>query len=150
MDKYKFFTLSSCVNSYSSRVFARPHLQLTLGSLASSGVINAVLDYTRFDEQVAASAGVACTRALQNITAYMNEQLDKPLTAQAVKMRFSLGAHARLPATDGDFYYFLGDAMALAIQVSRLDAWGASVHCSHWIIFHHHSIPPMRLDMILL
>ncbi len=83
-----------------------------------------MLDFTRFDEQVAASAGVACTRALQNITAYMNEQLNKPLTAQAIKMRFSLGAHAQLPATDGDFYYFLGDAMALAIQVWRLECLG--------------------------
>ncbi|KAG6397421.1 hypothetical protein SASPL_143588 [Salvia splendens] len=51
-----------------------PHL--TCGSLASSGVVLAVYNFTKFDEQVGESAGPECKAVLQEITSLVEQRLE--------------------------------------------------------------------------
>ncbi|MCO5572592.1 hypothetical protein L7F22_026348 [Adiantum nelumboides] len=90
-----------------------PHL--SCGSLASSGVVEAIFNYTAFDEQVATSAGPACSKVLMEITALVEEGLVQ--NATAVKSLFG----AEQLAIDGDFMYFLADAAAIAFQYGNPD-----------------------------
>ncbi|CAN6287748.1 unnamed protein product, partial [Urochloa humidicola] len=79
-----------------------PHL--TCGSLASSGVVQAVYNYTAFDKQVGESAGPECKAVLQEITKLVDEQLQSD--SHSVKALFS----AQTLKNDGDFLFFLADA----------------------------------------
>ncbi|KAJ7520146.1 hypothetical protein O6H91_20G068900 [Diphasiastrum complanatum] len=90
-----------------------PHL--TRGSVASSGVVKAVLKYTAFDEQVGESAGPDCKSALQEVSALV----EKSLSTNALAVKSLFGAE-RLE-NDGDFLYFLADAAAIAFQYGNPD-----------------------------
>ncbi|KAH7282850.1 hypothetical protein KP509_35G050000 [Ceratopteris richardii] len=90
-----------------------PHL--SRGSLASSGVVQAIFNFTAFDEQVSRSAGPACSDALMEITALVEKGLME--NATAVKSMFG----AEQLTIDGDFMYFLADAAAIAIQYGNPD-----------------------------
>ena len=50
-----------------------PHL--TCGSLASSGVVLAVYNFTEFDQQVGESAGPECKAVLQEVTQLVEQKL---------------------------------------------------------------------------
>ncbi|CAN6298816.1 unnamed protein product [Urochloa humidicola] len=91
-----------------------PHL--TCGSLASSGVVRAVYNYTAFDKQVGESAGPECKAVLQEITKLVDEQLQ--LDSHSVKALFS----AQALKNDGDFLFFLADAAATTFQYGDPDA----------------------------
>ncbi|KAG0579592.1 hypothetical protein KC19_4G109100 [Ceratodon purpureus] len=90
-----------------------PHL--VRGSLASSGVVLAVHNYTAFDEQVAASAGPACASALREVT----RRVDIELASNPVKIKSLFGAEQL--KNDGDFRYLLADAAAEAFQYGNPD-----------------------------
>ncbi|KAL6905188.1 hypothetical protein ACP4OV_002789 [Aristida adscensionis] len=90
-----------------------PHL--TCGSLASSGVVLAVYNYTDFDKQVGESAGPECKAALQETTKLVEERLLSD--SSSVKALFG----ARTLNND-DFLYFLADAAAEAFQYGHPDA----------------------------
>ncbi|KAK7809742.1 putative serine protease eda2, partial [Quercus suber] len=87
-----------------------PHL--TCGSLASSAVVLAVYNYTEFDKQ---SAGAECKAALQET----NELVEQRLATDAKAVKTLFGA-AELEI-DGDFFYFLADAAAIAFQYGNPD-----------------------------
>ncbi|KAF0928791.1 hypothetical protein E2562_010667 [Oryza meyeriana var. granulata] len=91
-----------------------PHL--TCGSLASSGVVLSVYNFTDFDKQVGESAGPECKAALQEITRLVDEQLR--LDSHSVKALFG----AETLKNDGDFLFFLADAAAIAFQYGNPDA----------------------------
>ncbi|KXG38194.1 probable serine protease EDA2 [Sorghum bicolor] len=91
-----------------------PHL--TCGSLASSGVVLAVYNYTDFDKQVGESAGPQCKAILQEITELVDEQLR--LDSHSVKTLFG----AQTLKNDGDFLFFLADAAAITFQYGNPDA----------------------------
>ncbi|KAK8270491.1 hypothetical protein V6Z12_D11G200400 [Gossypium hirsutum] len=63
-----------------------PHL--TCGSLASSGVVLAVYNYTDFDKQVGESAGPECKAVLQEIT----ELVDRSLESNRKELKKQFGA----------------------------------------------------------
>ncbi|CAK9205656.1 unnamed protein product [Sphagnum troendelagicum] len=90
-----------------------PHL--VDGSLASSGVVLAVYNYTAFDEQVAASAGPACASALREVT----RQVDRGLAHNATALKQLFGADQL--QNNGDFQYLLADAAAQAFQYGNPD-----------------------------
>eukprot|EP00249_Psilotum_nudum_P010141 c22358_g1_i2 orf=506-1972(-) len=90
-----------------------PHL--SHGSLASSGVVQAIFNYTAFDEQVARSAGPSCSKALREVNLLVEEGLAK--NATAVKSIFG----AEQLKIDGDFMYLLADAAAIAFQYGNPD-----------------------------
>ncbi|TXG59762.1 hypothetical protein EZV62_014335 [Acer yangbiense] len=90
-----------------------PHL--TCGSLASSAVVQAVYNFTEFDQQIGESAGTECKTALQETTALVEQRLQS--NGKALKTLF--GA-AELDI-DGDFLYFLADAAVIAFQYGNPD-----------------------------
>jgi len=87
-----------------------PHL--SAGSHSASGVVRAILNYTQFDEQVAAAAGEECADALRSVVAALEAGLP--------------GSKALLNATaltnDGDFFYLVADSMAESVQYAHRDA----------------------------
>eukprot|EP00252_Welwitschia_mirabilis_P017966 TRINITY_DN40099_c0_g1_i1.p1 TRINITY_DN40099_c0_g1~~TRINITY_DN40099_c0_g1_i1.p1 ORF type:complete len:490 (+),score=73.40 TRINITY_DN40099_c0_g1_i1:106-1575(+) len=89
-----------------------PHL--ACGSLASSGVVLAVYNFTDFDVQVGESAGPDCKKALEKVT----ELVDQGLSNNAKAMK-SLFVAEKL--NDGDFLYLLADAGAQAFQYGNPD-----------------------------
>ncbi|KAI0488311.1 hypothetical protein KFK09_028139 [Dendrobium nobile] len=90
-----------------------PHL--TCGSLASSAVVLAVYNFSKFDQQVGDSAGPECKSVLQEITKFVDQQL--PLDGVAVKDLFG----ASTVKDDVDFLYLLADAAAIAFQYGNPD-----------------------------
>ncbi|WJX88513.1 putative serine protease eda2 [Trifolium repens] len=90
-----------------------PHL--TCGSLASSGVILAIQDYTEFDQQVGESAGPECKAVLQETT----QLIETKLATNGKALRATFNA-TRL-VVDGDFLYYMADAAAVAIQYGNPD-----------------------------
>eukprot|EP01133_Synstelium_polycarpum_P004379 gene4379-5123_t len=86
-----------------------PHI--TSGSVASSGVVNAILDFTAFDEWVAYSAGDECAAALRLVTA---DAMTGMFGGEDQEIRELFQAET---LTDlGDFFYWLADSMAEGIQ----------------------------------
>ncbi|XP_057968049.1 probable serine protease EDA2 [Malania oleifera] len=90
-----------------------PHL--TCGSLASSGVVLAVYNFTEFDQQIGESAGTECKAALQEI----NQLVEHRLAVNGKALKTSFGA-AELD-NDADFLYFLADAAVTAFQYGNPD-----------------------------
>jgi len=85
-----------------------PHL--TVGSLASSGVVNAFVEYPQFDQQVAASVGDACAAALRNVTASIAAAMP------GIKADFQAAE-----LEDGDFWFMVADAGAEGVQYGHKD-----------------------------
>lgn len=59
--------------------FKYPHL--TVGSIASSAVVNAIEDFPDFDEQIYTSAhksGSYCSEAIAKLSDYVEQQLTGP------------------------------------------------------------------------
>jgi len=93
-----------------------PHL--TIGSIASSGVVNAILDFTAFDQQVATSAGPLCANLLRNITQLIQSLvLGGTENNQFVKALFN----ASILTEDGDFFFYIADKMAESVQYGFQD-----------------------------
>ncbi|MFS8034029.1 putative prolyl oligopeptidase [Helianthus anomalus] len=90
-----------------------PHL--TCGSLASSGVVNAILDFYQYDQQIGESTGPQCKAILQEVTQLAENQL----ASNGEALRNDFGANVL--NVDGDFMYFLADAAAVAIQYGNPD-----------------------------
>ena len=81
-----------------------PHL--VVGSIASSAVVEAVLDFPEFDEQVERSAGPDCAAALRNITALVEAAMP------AVEEEFGCPASMN----DGDFLFMIADSAVEGVQ----------------------------------
>ncbi|CAI9272301.1 unnamed protein product [Lactuca saligna] len=90
-----------------------PHL--TCGSLASSAVVNAVYNFTEFDQQVGESAGPECKAVLQEVTQLVEQKLAS--NSNALKTTFG----ATQLKIDGDFMYFLAEAASIAFQYGNPD-----------------------------
>ncbi|KAL1810185.1 hypothetical protein ACET3Z_027175 [Daucus carota] len=90
-----------------------PHL--TCGSLASSGVVLAIYNYTEFDQQIGESAGPECKSVLQEVTTLVDQRLASD--GNSLKKLFN-AAELKI---DGDFLYFLADAAAIAFQYGNPD-----------------------------
>ncbi|XP_023550535.1 probable serine protease EDA2 [Cucurbita pepo subsp. pepo] len=90
-----------------------PHL--TCGSLASSAVVLAVFNFTDFDQQIGESAGPACKAALQET----NQLVEQRFAINKEEVQALFGAEEM--EVDGDFFYFLADAAAMAFQYGNPD-----------------------------
>ncbi|CAN6287746.1 unnamed protein product [Urochloa humidicola] len=90
-----------------------PHL--TCGSLASSGVVLAVYNFTDFDKQVGESAGPECKSALQETTKLVEELLQSD--SRSVKALFG-----EQTLKNDDFLFFLADVAAITFQYGNPDA----------------------------
>lgn len=82
-----------------------------VASYSSSGVVNAVLDFTAFDAEVAEAAGKTCADILRATTAAMEADVG------AAKMAFGV---PDLPTND--FWYMTADSAAMAVQYGHKEA----------------------------
>jgi hypothetical protein len=101
----KWFVVGGSYPGAMSAWYRLKYPHLSVGALASSGVVNAFIEYPQFDEQVAASAGPNCTSALQAVTASIASKMP------GVKTQFNASQ-----LSDGDFWFFVADAGAEGIQ----------------------------------
>jgi hypothetical protein len=84
----------------------------TVGSLSSSGVVNALFSFPQFDEQVATSAGDECAAAVRATTTALEAAYDADSTA--TKALFHVAADGL--TWSADFWYMVADSAAMAVQ----------------------------------
>lgn len=85
---------------------------VTVAGLASSGVVNAILEYTAFDEAVAAALPESCAAVVRATTAAFDDAEKDPTTAKAARALFGSPETLSVP----DFAYLLADSAAMAVQ----------------------------------
>eukprot|EP00026_Physarum_polycephalum_P008650 Phypoly_transcript_08744.p1 GENE.Phypoly_transcript_08744~~Phypoly_transcript_08744.p1 ORF type:complete len:444 (+),score=66.79 Phypoly_transcript_08744:144-1475(+) len=110
---YSIITIGGSYSGALSAWFRLKYPQITVASVSSSGVVNAILDFTAFDEQVARSVGEECANAMRLVT----QQVEAAILAggdTSAQMKASFGAETLVD--DGDFFYFLADSMAEGVQ----------------------------------
>jgi len=92
-----------------------PHL--TIGAISSSGVVNAIVDFYQFDQQVSMSAGPSCTTQLQKITKLLENLLaQSPQVNNQTKSMFLAEGFS-----DGDFFWLVADIAAESVQYGYQD-----------------------------
>eukprot|EP01116_Phalansterium_solitarium_P011372 TRINITY_DN2702_c0_g1_i1.p1 TRINITY_DN2702_c0_g1~~TRINITY_DN2702_c0_g1_i1.p1 ORF type:complete len:504 (-),score=120.63 TRINITY_DN2702_c0_g1_i1:167-1585(-) len=108
------FTVGGSYSGALSAWFRVKYPHITVGSLASSGVVNAILDFPQFDEQVSLSVGPNCTQVLQLTTAQLEQAVlyGGDDSEAATKRLFQ----AQSVVDNGDFFYMMGDIMATSVQ----------------------------------
>jgi len=109
----KIFTIGGSYSGALSAWFRVKYPHVTTGSIASSGVVNAILDFTAFDEQVAQSAGQDCAAALRQVTSIVETAVSQGGSA-STQMKSQFKASSLVD--NGDFMFFLADSMAEGIQ----------------------------------
>ncbi|KAJ6231690.1 peptidase s28 family protein [Anaeramoeba flamelloides] len=93
-----------------------PHL--VKGSLASSGVVNPVLEFVNFDKQIATSSGTECAGVLRKTVQLIDVEMDASEERNlAVKKLFNADT-----VDDGSFRYYIADALSLPVQYSNHSA----------------------------
>ncbi|GIQ85305.1 peptidase S28 [Kipferlia bialata] len=108
-----------------------PHL--AAASVASSGVVNCILDFTGFDQQVALAMGTKCANAVRTAVHYMERSLNSESERKALLKNLSLSLSAPLLKAllkqfgadsgmdDGDFMYMIADAGVMAMQYGHYE-----------------------------
>jgi pimeloyl-ACP methyl ester carboxylesterase len=111
-------TIGGSYSGALSAWFRLKYPQITVGSISSSGVVNAILDFTAFDEQVAQSAGPECADAMRMVTKQVEQAV---LQGGSAKTQMKAMFKASSLVDDGDFMYFLADSMAEGVQYGYQD-----------------------------
>jgi len=110
---FKWITIGGSYSGAFSAWFRLKYPHLTIGSLASSGVVHAILDFVEFDQQVSTSVGSKCASLLRQVTAEAEQMIWANSSSNAkVKELFN----ATLLIEDGDFFYYIADKMAESVQ----------------------------------
>eukprot|EP00824_Muranothrix_gubernata_P024146 TRINITY_DN689_c0_g1_i1.p1 TRINITY_DN689_c0_g1~~TRINITY_DN689_c0_g1_i1.p1 ORF type:complete len:563 (+),score=87.32 TRINITY_DN689_c0_g1_i1:25-1689(+) len=94
-----------------------PHL--AIGSLSSSGVVNAVLDFTAFDKQVATSAGPICANLLRQVMDEVEIAVEASYSETCAMFN---ATYAGEDFWEGDFWFMMADATAIPIQYGNTEA----------------------------
>lgn len=81
------------------------------GAIASSGVVQLELGFSKFDQQIAASCGPQCATIMQYTYGAIDAALSDPQRNAWIKSKFAADA-----LSDGDFRYLLADAGSMAVQ----------------------------------
>eukprot|EP00055_Hartaetosiga_balthica_P000692 m.137234 g.137234 ORF g.137234 m.137234 type:complete len:480 (+) comp11469_c0_seq1:60-1499(+) len=119
--KYKCANWFAFGGSYSGALSAwfrikYPHV--IVGSLSSSGVVNAILNFTAFDTHVSSAIGATCTLDVQRISSAFAKALANS-SSSAAEAKKLFGASASM--ADGDFAYMIADSAAMADQYNHKD-----------------------------
>jgi len=110
----KWITIGGSYSGALSAWFRLKYPHITVGAVSSSGVVNAIFDFTAFDEQVAKSVGSQCANALRSITSQIQTLVfQSPESNQKVKSLFQA---ENILVEDGDFFYYVADKMAESVQ----------------------------------
>jgi pimeloyl-ACP methyl ester carboxylesterase len=90
---------------------------LVVGSLASSGPVQAKANFEEYDQHVATVAGADCAATMRKVTAQVEAALAHPADLADLKKKFQ----AEALVDDDDFVYFVADMGAMAIQYGYRD-----------------------------
>lgn len=116
----QFLSMGGSYPGALSAWFRLKHPEIVVGSLASSGVINAFVNMPQFDEQLQTDAGPACANALANVT----KTIERLLPQGQIKAQFGPDAAA---LSDDDFLWFIADTGAESAQYGHRDLLCSSV-----------------------
>ena len=86
------------------------HPDVVDGAWSSSGVVDAVYNFTEFDQQIAVSMGTTCAQAARLAQQQVDSMIKRGL-GEKVKMMFNATG-----MSDDDFLWMLSDAQTLVIQ----------------------------------
>jgi len=113
------FTIGGSYAGALSAWFRVKYPHMTVGSISSSGVVNAILEFSEFDEQVALSVEQDCSHVLKLITKNLEQLIlySDEQTKLATKEMFK----ASILTIDGDFFLMMADAMAEPVQYGFQD-----------------------------
>ena len=89
----------------------------TVGALASSGVVNAIYNYTAFDQQVAHAIGPQCADAIRRST----QEMEYNTASGGNHSYWTKRLFGAEQLADPDFYYMVADAAAMAVQYGHKD-----------------------------
>lgn len=106
----QYFVIGGSYSGALSAWFKIKYPTAAVGALSSSGVVNAILEFTTFDEQNAISAGPACAASIRAITAAFDAEFAAGNGA-AMKALFNAPAIG-----DDDFAYMYADSATMMIQ----------------------------------
>ena len=119
------FTFGGSYSGALSAWFRMAYPSHTRGSLSSSGVVNTVLDFVEFDEQVAEAVGSKCSAAIAKAITAFDSAVESGGRQRASAYAL-FGIHPDdLSATD--FAYMVADGIAMADQYSRKDSLCAAM-----------------------
>lgn len=110
----RFFTFGGSYAGALSAWFKELYPTHSCGSLSSSGVVNAIEQFTAFDTQVAAAVGATCAANVQGITAAFVAAIENGTEADNAAAKALFGLDAEM--SDTDFYYMIADSAAMADQ----------------------------------
>lgn len=113
----KWFAFGGSYPGALSGWFRQAYPEHTAGSLSSSGVVNAINEFTAFDERVATAIGDECADNVRAVTAAFDRAVLKSSdatdeSAAAAKALFGCSADM----WDPDFFYMMADSAAMADQ----------------------------------
>lgn len=111
----RFFTIGGSYPGALAAFYRIAYPGKTVGSLSSSGVVNAILTFSDFDRVVAQAIGGHCADRLRNVTRAFEDALLVPAAACAAKGLFGCDCEM----WDADFFYMLADAAAMVDQYGR-------------------------------
>mmetsp|Transcript_35396 Transcript_35396/g.100220 ORF Transcript_35396/g.100220 Transcript_35396/m.100220 type:complete len:536 (-) Transcript_35396:160-1767(-) len=93
--------------------FRQTYPLLVVGALSSSGVVDAILDYTDFDSAIGVAVGGRCGSTLRRLVAYADDLLAGS-PAEARLARTAMMAPEGL--ADNDYRYMMADSFSMAVQ----------------------------------
>jgi len=107
-----WFTIGCSYAGALSAWFRLKYPHLTTGSLSSSGVVNAILEFSAFDEQVAESVGPQCAKLIQQT----NSEIEIAMNSSSVSNKQVKEMFQASYLEDDDFIYMIADIGAETVQ----------------------------------
>jgi pimeloyl-ACP methyl ester carboxylesterase len=107
-----FLAIGGSYSGALSAWFRQKHPELVAASWSSSGVVNAVYNFTEFDHQVVIDVDEECKQALFSVTAAFDKAWDDVTTRPSLLQQFGTPSYF----TKGDMAWMLADSAAMGAQ----------------------------------
>lgn len=110
--KGKWFVFGGSYPGALSSWYRNAYPQASVGSLSSSGVVNPIVDFFQFDEQVSAALGNECATRLKMISAAFEKQIETSEGFKVSKKQFN----CEEDISKVDFLYMIADSWSMMDQ----------------------------------
>lgn len=120
---HKWLSIGGSYSGALSAWFRIKHPELISAAYSSSGVVNAVYNYTAFDHQVVQDVSAGCGAALRAVTAAFEAAWDDPAKKPAMLAQFGTADYF----TKGDMAWMLADSAAMGAQYGAKEALCAAL-----------------------
>ncbi|PRP85970.1 hypothetical protein PROFUN_06092 [Planoprotostelium fungivorum] len=109
--EFKIFNIGVSYSGALSAWFRLKYPHVTEGSIASSGVVNAILEFDQFDAQIVSATGSACSTVLLKTMRQLESLISNNDTNLSTKSKFLADM-----LSDADFYLMMGDVTGELVQ----------------------------------